>query len=208
MLAATLLTLLAAGPPATGAATLSPACTLLLNSPTGITAGRRGREELRAAYRQALNDAARRNNPDPLSVTPGVLLLFWELDDPESMPPTERGRMRRALKSRLQFLHGRLVRERIEKQRELRRARYRSRNAPNRSPGKSSASNPGGAAGAIARANELIDLIQNTIAPETWAVNGGRGTISFLGAPFYVLVIRNSARVHHQIGGVLPAVRR
>ena len=48
---------------------------------------------------------------------------------------------------------------------------------------------------------ELIDVIVNTIEPDTWAVNGGVGAIR----PFKgQLIIRNSPLVHQKIGGSLP----
>lgn len=47
------------------------------------------------------------------------------------------------------------------------------------------------------RMRELIHLITTTVAPESWAVNGGSGTI----VPFRDrLVVRNSPLVHQQIG--------
>jgi hypothetical protein len=46
----------------------------------------------------------------------------------------------------------------------------------------------------------LIDVITNTIQPETWVVNGGNGTISSFNGN---LVIRNSPLVHQQIVGAL-----
>lgn len=52
------------------------------------------------------------------------------------------------------------------------------------------------------RMRRLIETITATIEPDTWRVNGGRGTIE----PFNgLLVIRASPLVHQQIGG---AVRR
>lgn len=49
---------------------------------------------------------------------------------------------------------------------------------------------------------DLIDVITNAIEPESWAVNGGMGTIT----PFRgKLIIRNSLLVHQQIGGALAA---
>lgn len=48
---------------------------------------------------------------------------------------------------------------------------------------------------------ELIDVIVNTIEPDTWTVNGGAGAIR----PFKgQLIIRNSPLVHQKIGGSLP----
>jgi hypothetical protein len=49
---------------------------------------------------------------------------------------------------------------------------------------------------------QLIDLIQNTIEPSSWQVNGGPGTIMFY-EPSMSLVIRQTAEMHYQLGGAL-----
>lgn len=49
-----------------------------------------------------------------------------------------------------------------------------------------------------ARMARLIEIITATIEPDTWAVNGGEGTIKALGT---TLVVRNSPRVHQALGG-------
>jgi hypothetical protein len=53
---------------------------------------------------------------------------------------------------------------------------------------------------------ELARLIQRTISPATWNVNGGQGAVVYY-APLRVLVVRAPADVHDQIGGVLGAAR-
>jgi hypothetical protein len=47
-------------------------------------------------------------------------------------------------------------------------------------------------------AEQLIDLIQNTIAPDTWDVRGGPGTMMYF-PPAKVLVIRQTGEVHGQV---------
>jgi hypothetical protein len=64
----------------------------------------------------------------------------------------------------------------------------------------------GGGVGAADFGPELVDLIQQTIQPEFWNVNGGPGSIFYYRA-WHCLVIRATSEVHHQIGGVLGAVR-
>jgi hypothetical protein len=53
---------------------------------------------------------------------------------------------------------------------------------------------------------DLVDLIQRTIQPEFWNVNGGPGSIVYF-RPLHCLVIRATSDIHHQIGGTLGAVR-
>jgi Na+-transporting methylmalonyl-CoA/oxaloacetate decarboxylase gamma subunit len=50
---------------------------------------------------------------------------------------------------------------------------------------------------------ELVELIQHTIAPSTWDVNGGNGTIVYF-APRQALVVRQTAEVH---GDLLDVIR-
>jgi hypothetical protein len=53
----------------------------------------------------------------------------------------------------------------------------------------------------------LVDLIQKTIAPSTWDVNGGLGTIYYW-RPGRALVVRQTGEVHDNMGGVLDQLRR
>ncbi|HET6881711.1 MAG TPA: hypothetical protein VFI31_16225 [Pirellulales bacterium] len=64
---------------------------------------------------------------------------------------------------------------------------------------------PGGAAQDDGQA--LVDLIEATIAPQTWEVNGGQGTIRYWPA-WHVLVVRQTDDVHEQIGGVVHGLRQ
>jgi hypothetical protein len=54
---------------------------------------------------------------------------------------------------------------------------------------------------------ELVDLIQTVIRPESWDVNGGPGTIYYW-YPGRALVIRQMGDVHGQVGGALDQLRR
>lgn len=47
----------------------------------------------------------------------------------------------------------------------------------------------------------LLNLIQSTIQPDTWVVNGGPGTIQ---AWRTQIVVRNNIRVHQELGGPVP----
>jgi hypothetical protein len=54
---------------------------------------------------------------------------------------------------------------------------------------------------------ELIDLIQRTIQPDHWDVNGGPGSM-FYYRPLMALVVRATSEVHGNVGGLLEALRR
>jgi hypothetical protein len=57
------------------------------------------------------------------------------------------------------------------------------------------------------RGQELVELIENTIAPDTWAVHGGEGTIHYF-RPAFALIVNQSANEHDQLGGLLQQLRK
>jgi hypothetical protein len=61
---------------------------------------------------------------------------------------------------------------------------------------------PGAAAAADDNGQMLVDLIQKTIAPESWEGNGGPGTIYYW-RPGRALVINQTDDVHDLVGGLL-----
>jgi hypothetical protein len=68
----------------------------------------------------------------------------------------------------------------------------------------------GGAFGGRAsfdHSQELIDLIQRTIKPDSWDVHGGPGSM-FYYRPLMALVVRATSEVHGNVGGLLRAMRQ
>jgi hypothetical protein len=53
---------------------------------------------------------------------------------------------------------------------------------------------------------ELVDVIQQTISPATWNINGGNGAVVYF-APRRALVISAPETVHDKIDGVLGQLR-
>lgn len=53
---------------------------------------------------------------------------------------------------------------------------------------------------------QIMDLIVSTIDPQSWAVNGGQGTIAFY-PPTMSIVIKQSAELHFVLGGGLGSGR-
>lgn len=51
-------------------------------------------------------------------------------------------------------------------------------------------------------AAELMAAITGSVEPDSWEVNGGRGTVSFFEG---MLIVRNSNRVHRILGGTLAS---
>jgi hypothetical protein len=53
----------------------------------------------------------------------------------------------------------------------------------------------------------LVDLIQRTIEPASWDINGGPGSIVYF-RPRQVLVVRNRSEVHEQLQDVVRGLRQ
>ena len=53
---------------------------------------------------------------------------------------------------------------------------------------------------------DLVDLIERTISPATWAINGGSGAVVYY-AGRRALVVSAPGHVHDQVGGVLRQLR-
>jgi hypothetical protein len=69
-----------------------------------------------------------------------------------------------------------------------------------------SAANRPGAAATVDYGPDLVELIQQTISPATWDINGGNGSIVYF-APLQVIVVSAPATTHDQIGDVLGQLR-
>ena len=111
--------------------------------------------------------------------------------------------MRETLRARLRNIGERLAKDRASGKELPNRSR-------NRVSGTATKSDPGsGALGGSEQQNvaELISLIEATIEPDSWTARGGNGSISYF-SKLKVLVVRQRAEVHHQIGGLLDGVRR
>ena len=65
----------------------------------------------------------------------------------------------------------------------------------------------GGAMGPPDYGPALVELIQRTIAPGFWDVNGGPGTIVYY-APLRALVVRATGEIHGNVRGALGGLRR
>jgi hypothetical protein len=66
---------------------------------------------------------------------------------------------------------------------------------------------PGARGGGIQDDGQLlVDLIEATINPNFWDVNGGPGTIFYF-APLRCLVVRATSEVHENIGGLVGGLR-
>lgn len=63
-----------------------------------------------------------------------------------------------------------------------------------------------GGANVADNASQLIAVIESTIAPESWESRGGPGVIRYYAA-VHALVVRATADVHGELGGLVDALR-
>jgi hypothetical protein len=184
------------------------------------------RDEVRAALREARTSATK---PPTEASARRLLDVYRRLQVDESLRGVERQRLLGTVRSRLARIADALDKDR---QRQADRSRREERSVAPRPAGvqlppeqdqvlaQQPAAPPGGfpivpqapAAGASGGAApdfgpDLVQLIQETIAPPTWDVNGGPGTVYYYRPP-RVLVIRQTSEVHGQLRGVLGQLRR
>ena len=144
-------------------------------------------DDWREDYRATMVATAERSKASPQDAVPRLVSLYLQLEDQPDLSSAERSRMRRSVEGRLVKQLEHLVRNK------------RQRDRASRSPLEGGGPN-------AAAAQQLIDLIVNTIAPDSWRQNGGLGSISFYpNNP--ALVIRQSQHVHEQVAELLQALR-
>lgn len=154
--------------------------------------------EIRRALHAALKDEATSETFNKrYDATERLCALFYEMMLNDDFPELDRQKWRARLVSRL-----RSVRDDVEKNLPPETTSYA------RTEETSSSTSQARGGGAIDQrgADELIDLITTTIAPETWEVHGGNGSI-FYYSNLRVLVIRQTEEVHEKIGGINRGLR-
>lgn len=163
-------------------------------------------DDVRKAYVEALQNSARRAKPKPPEVIPALTAVYVDLESVEGLAHAERSQMQGRVKARLEELRDKLIRELLRNKKIADRKKRRNQQDRTKEPVDERAEMLAGG-GANAQAIQLIDLIQNTIEPESWQVVGGKGSISYFDL-LKVLVVRQTGEVHHQLGGVLQQLRR
>ena len=163
-------------------------------------------EDVQKAYLEGLRSSARRARPKLPKVVPALVEVYQDLGKVEGISFAERSRMQGVVKARLEEFRDKLIREVLRNKKLADRKKRRSQREPAQKPVDEKAQMLAGG-GAGAQAIQLIDLIQNTIEPDSWQVNGGKGSIYYFDQ-LKVLVIRQTGEVHHQIGDVLEQLRR
>lgn len=187
--------------------------------------------DLRAAVKQAIKRLPKRGLPSEEAVRE-LVDLYRQLKADDRLAASERQRLLVAVRTRLVRIHKRLVNELAsqadegagelplpDEQAKDARDRRPSRSGTHRSRGKALASRPtssaegkdagpqnGGGASALDNGQQLVELIQDVVAPDIWDVNGGPAVIRYY-SPLKVLVVTAPGDVHGDVGAVLDGLR-
>lgn len=184
--------------------------------------------ELRAAVRAAMRRWARPSDAQADRAAREFLTIYRELEDDTELSQSQRAYLQQRVRGRLMRLSDQIT-LRIAREKRLARSNAsrptkgaeqiaEAVTAPEASPGASPGNyvpEPSTSAGAFGggafqpadNGQQLVDLIQRVIRPETWDINGGPGSIYYW-RPGRALVIRQMDEVHGQIGDVLGQLRR
>ena len=164
--------------------------------------------QLRDAVRAALIRETQAKTPeDRAAAVRELTVLYGRIMGETQLTDGQRTRLRMKIRIRLKRVRKDLERQIRREQKKTDRKRPSNMSATVLDS-QSVTVDDAGAFGGAGRdfGQDLVELIQRTIAPETWDVNGGRGTIMYY-APLRVLVIRQTAKVHGRVGGVVGGLR-
>ena len=160
--------------------------------------------KLRRSLRQALNRAFP-TAPDDIQRQAREFVALYRQTAQSSLGASERSRSLARLRGRLVGLSKAIARNDASDAQIATASSRTAKSSDSAGSVKTSKLRPAeyGGPGGAPRSNgqDLIDLIQNTIAPESWDVMGGPGTIMYW-EPGFALVVRQTDDVHEQIGGL------
>ena len=123
--------------------------------------------------------------------------LARQIDASTGIAPAERSRARNRVRARLAQL-----RRELEQPAAADRAARRDRPPLLAQVGPGAGGGPGNPPAPPDHGDDLAELIRQTVAPETWDVNGGNGVIVYFPAR-RVLVVRQQSEVHWGLADVL-----
>jgi len=189
-----------------------------IETPAATRSGRELKEAVQAALRRWAKvgdkDAGKDGDNEVNAAAREFLSLYRDLQSDAKLPVAQREELRRKVRCRLAQLAQKISR------RVARQSREAAREGPAsvsrmKDLGGVLAQQAGAAAGPPAAANNaddddgpaLVDLIQRTIAPTTWDVNGGPGVIYYWRNQ-RALVISASDDVHEEVGDLLEQLQR
>ncbi len=190
----------------------------------GATLRKRTGRELLAAVRETLARLARPKDDQLEATIEEILFVHQELREDDAMAGSQRKYYTAKVESRLYQMSLQL-KKRISRNKRLAKRKPPQQIRVPENSGEHLAQRVGGGAapvpprvgggGAPVRGRQpnddygqhLVDLIQKTIAPSTWDVNGGLGTIYYW-RPGRALVVRQTGEVHDKMGDALGQLRR
>ncbi|MGA2034014.1 MAG: hypothetical protein ABSG68_17340 [Thermoguttaceae bacterium] len=180
--------------------------------------------ELEVAVHAALRHWARPNDREAAAAAREFIVLYKELQGDIRLTKSQREELRLKVRSRLVLLS-----QQISKR--IARETHVAQDAPKSvkigaqdmilgqmgQPAGGGMQGFGGGGGAQGfgggnnanddNGQQLVDLIQTTIAPQTWDVNGGPGSI-FYWQQQHAIVVRASEDVHEEISGLIDQLNR
>jgi hypothetical protein len=164
-------------------------------------------DELRSQVRLALRQPLKTLAVAPYDETRTLVQLYVQLQSDGTLPSGERERLQNLVRTRLAQARGAIARSIRRRQTEVERtARRQDSGSETSSAPDSRIDGPAGGGSPQNEGQELVELIESTIAPASWEARGGRGVVKYW-APGHALVIRQTRDVHEQIGGVVGAMR-
>ena len=187
-----------------------------------------------AELRKAVSDAMRAESstkapPDHEKTVRQLMLVYLELEQDQNLTHDERLELHTEVRSRLQSIETSLRAKLANNDRTAKGTAAAKSNSPASVDGAAMnvavlAQQVAGAGAAIANppvanpgvigrlqspdyGQDLVDLIHNVIAPRTWDVNGGPGSVVYF-RNFRVLVVRAPSEVQTQVGDMLGQLRK
>jgi hypothetical protein len=182
---------LSAAEPAT-AEQPTAAATALPEQPVG--------KALEQAVRSALKDAGSKPLPSE-STARRLVELYQALGADESLAKAQRQSLRLAVRSRLQRI-GAELRARGPVAAKDPEIEFLARQFPPGGPGAGQPNQPN----ANSYGPDLVEVIEETIVPDSWEKRGGPGVIRFW-PPGNALVVRQTTEVHEALGQLLRDLR-
>jgi hypothetical protein len=224
------LALLMSAAPSSEGARAAPANPAAVSTDPSQAAPQRQGRELSDAFHATMRRWARATDAQASKAAIEFLALYHEFQDDKQLPPSSREQLRIRVRYRLIQLSDQISR-RVAREKRLAQNQPgdqapKTLQPPEDKPAELAqmgmmggmAGRPGFGGGAMggmpagapgAQNNQpddygqdLVDLIQKTIAPSTWDVNGGAGTIYYWN-PGHAMVIMQTDDVHDQIADVL-----
>jgi hypothetical protein len=157
---------------------------------------------LRAAVRAALIAARKQPQPDATAVRK-LTELYRTLELDTSLAHSQRETLRLAVRARLKAWAVRLEHTALQKPNATAvPPQVLAQQAPPGAGQQPTATQP-----PADHSRELLEVIQDTIAPDTWDVRGGPGVIRFW-PPGSALIVRQTGDVHEQLGRLLGDLRQ